>query len=187
MLTGGRLKRSSFGVPMKCSVNKMPLDDIVSNDYSVVGGDEGSAADVSFSFQWPNIMKQYKTRSLEHENLNLYTWCALHWKEDKLHIPQLFGYNNYPTWPLNEDYSKWKLTFFKPWRNHVDEVKSGRDSFRESLEAYYFNDNFPPRTRTEILRVEQNESSVDLTALNLDVGGIESTPTNSSLRQNEAI
>jgi hypothetical protein len=35
--------------------------------------------------------------------------------------------------------------------------------------------------------VKQNESSVDLTVSNFGVGGIESTPTNSSLRQNEAI
>ena len=203
MLTGGRLKRSSFGTPMKCSVNKIPLEDIASNEIRIGddggggggggggvgiggGGDEGGAADVSSSFQWPNIMKRYKSRDPDHENLNLYTWCALHWKKDKLHVPQFFGYSDYPTWPLTEEYSKWKLTFFKPWRNSVEEVKSGHESFRESLKMYYFDKQFPPRIRTEILRVKRNESSVDLTASNLGGGEMEFTPTNSYLRRNEA-
>jgi hypothetical protein len=137
MLTGGKLKRSSFGTPMKCSVNRLPLDDIASYDVSIGGGagggggDEGGAEDVSSSFTWPNIMKRYKSRLHEHEDLNLYTWCALHWKKDKLYVPQFFGYDKYPIWPLTEEYSKWQLTFFKPWRNSIDDVKSGYESFRE--------------------------------------------------------
>lgn len=51
---------------------------------------------------------------------------------------------------------------------------------------YYFDKQFPPRICTEILRVKRNESSVDLAASNLGGGEIEFTPTNSSLRQNEA-
>ena len=94
--------------------------------------------------------------------MNLYLYCAHHWNEGKVVIPQFFGFHDYPTWPLNEDYSKWTLVIFKPWRNSFDDLKHIDGTFASSLNDYMFHKDFPARKRAEILRVRLRLSGVDI-------------------------
>ena len=71
-------------------------------------------------------------------------------------IPQFFGYNNHPSWPLKEDYSKWMLTLYKPWRLHNDETKDNYQDFKSSLIDYMWNENFPRSILHSILRCKLN-------------------------------
>ena len=61
------------------------------------------------------------------------------------------GYDNKVSWPLNEEYSKWQLTFFKPWRNNVDELKLD-GSYSKALMEYMSNKEFPTSTKYQILK-----------------------------------
>ena len=147
LLSGGVMKRNSFGTPMKCSVQSVDIESF------------GNQSDKSF--QWKNIVKRYSSRDDNLEHLNLYLFCVDFWKKGKATIPQFFGYHDVPTWPLDESYSKWTLAIFKPWRESIDELKDMDGSFSTSLQTYMFNPEFPARKRAEILRVKLKVSGVD--------------------------
>ena len=99
------------------------------------------------------------------------------WNDKNLTCPQLFGYNSIPSWPLNEEYSKWKLTFFKPWIKTKDKLKAD-DGFKSELEEFMWNrDHFPWSTRLEMLWANRNKHSVDVSAAGALVGNNEYTPT----------
>ena len=120
------------------------------------------------SFTWSNITTKYKSRSSELNHYNLYRWIAYHWsKNGTLTIPQFFGYDDTPTWPLKEDYSKWKLTFFKPLRDYVDELKAEDGTFKTALEVFMWNvPDFPWEIRNKIvLQICQNKIGVEFLRL----------------------
>ena len=147
LLSGGVMKRNSFGTPMKCSVQSVDIESF------------GNQSDKSF--QWKNIEKRYSNRSDSLEHLNLYLFCVNFWKEGKITIPQFFGYHDVPTWPLNESYSKWTLAIFKPWRESIDEHQDEDGTFSTTLKKFMYNLAFPARKRAEILRVKLKVAGVD--------------------------
>ncbi len=94
------------------------------------------------------------------------------------HSTEFFGYDDTATWPLKKDYSKWKLTFFKPWWNSENELKGVDGMFKSALEDYMWNvDEFPWMIRQEILRSLRNEVSVDFSAARALGGDNDNTPT----------
>lgn len=164
LLAGGYLKMSSYPSPAKCSVSSIPLESVA----TMAGEDNMNHTQVlpdaqinSNTFQWTNILKKYKNRCVDLENVNLYTYCADFWKQGKKIIPQFFGYFNRPSWPLEESYSKWTLTLYKPWHVSIDELKQGHETFAEALINFMQDPLFPPKTRTEITRLQRNEGEVD--------------------------
>ena len=73
-------------------------------------------------------------------------------------VCQFFGYHNTPSWSLNENYSKWTLTLYKPWIKSTNELKAEDDTFKTTLEKFMYNSKlFPDRIRTEILRAKRKE------------------------------
>ena len=147
LLSGGVMKRNSFGTPLKCSVQSVDLESI------------GNKSDKSF--QWKNIESQYKSHDHTLEHFNLYLFCVDYWKEGKVTIPQFFGYHDVPRWPLDENYSKWTLAIFKPWRESIEELRGIDGLFSTTLKQFMFDSDFPPRKRAEILRVKLKVAGVD--------------------------
>jgi hypothetical protein len=194
MLAGGLLKRSVGGTLRKCSVTAEFIE-----DFAVGANEEGAAAAAGpagideelesqedSTFTWSNIVRRYKRRSPDLQYLNLYKWVAFHWSKTMV-VPQFFGYNNTASWPLKEDFCKWTLAIFKPWNQSIDELKAGDGSFSTTLLEYMWDDlkNFPWKIRTEIMRAERNEKSVDLSEASNFVGDADFTPTDDNARRND--
>ena len=95
-----------MGTPFKCSVSSVDINSF---------GTEGTNEERKNKFQWPNITKKYKERPANLQALNLFTYTTKYWSKDGDIVCQFFGYNNTPTWPLSENYSKWTLILYKPW------------------------------------------------------------------------
>jgi hypothetical protein len=195
ILSSGKLKRSSEGSTRKTSVTNIRLSEIagavavVEGDASdMVPPDEEGNADKSFT--WSNITDRYKKRPDDLEDENLYRYVVYHWKPGKETIPQFFGYPDRCSWPLREDYSQWMLTFFKPWRNDISELKGGYDTFKEALEEYYLQRNtqlpgrnFPETIRAEIWRHKRKQKPVNTDESGLVGDGDISTPSDETNRQ----
>jgi hypothetical protein len=94
-----------------------------------------------------------KACSSDMTDLNLYLGVAHAWSSKCDMVPQFFGYDDTATLTLKEEYSKWKLTFFKPsWFNSVNELKRGNGTFKSALEGHMWNvENFPWMIRQEIV------------------------------------
>eukprot|EP00956_Cyclotella_meneghiniana_P014574 scaffold21883_cov60-Cyclotella_meneghiniana.AAC.2 len=191
---GGLYKRSPGELKMKCSVTAQFVDRLGDNNE---GNDTGQDNDgggfvepevevEDKSFTWENISKRYKARPEEDNDLNVYKWVATRWRDKKRVIPQFFGYNNHASWPMKEDFAKWNLTLFKPWRASEDELKGEYETFREALEEYMWNfDEFPGSIRAEILRSKRKEYGVDTSESGLMGLDADFTPTTEN-RVNEA-
>eukprot|EP00957_Ditylum_brightwellii_P067619 5132634-Ditylum_brightwellii.AAC.1 len=106
---------------MKCSVSSVYLDDITINDNDENG--EGRSSP-------PKVKRMFPK---------------------KLLVPQFTGYDQVATYPLKEDYSKWILTIFKPWRNDPESLKVD-GVFSKALELYIWNENIPRRICMKIVR-----------------------------------
>jgi hypothetical protein len=170
MLGGGNLKRNTCGSPLKCSVTSVSLDDFGDSDIQVK------------NFTWQNIVARYKSRSEEHYTLNIYRYCALHWKPGGC-VPQFFGYHDVPSWPLVESYSKWTLILFKPWTNEMENVMSPFTTYADALGTFMFDPDFPAMKRSQILRAKRNEAPIDFTAGDA-FGGDDNASTPTEQRRN---
>ena len=137
LLAGGIMKRNSFGNVKKCSVNDIDITSL---------GESGGGN----TFQWKNIKHKYTRRDEDLDQINVYKFCVYHFSS-KVIIPQFFGFKDVPTWPLQEEYSKWMLTIFKPWRVAAEELRHADGSYASSLVEFLYNPLFPARKRSEIL------------------------------------
>ena len=146
LLAGGIMKRNSFGNIRKCSVNDI--------DITTLNEDGGK------SFQWKNIKYKYIRRDEALDGINVYKFCVYHFSS-KVIIPQFFGFKDIPTWPLQEEYSKWMLSIFKPWRDSIEDLRHNDGSFVSSLVEFLFDPLFPARKRSEILRAKLKVCGVD--------------------------
>ena len=155
-LCGGKLVRTSDETTSKCSVNETDIADIKKkSNTDVTDGITTVDADINVSnensFTWNRICKRYTSRDKQLENLNLYKFIVKCWKSKASTIPQFMGYDNKVSWPLREEYSKWQLTFFKPWRKSVDELKVD-GSYSKALVEYIANKEFPISTKYQIVK-----------------------------------
>jgi hypothetical protein len=187
-LAGGLLKRNKSGGQLrKCSVSAININELgtglgveTSADATAgiapavgIGEPDPQVTPNCPSFTWSNITSKYMCRSIELNHLNLYKFVVYHWdnKEGSLTIPQFFGYDDTPTWPLKEEYSKWMLTFFKPWRASVDELKAEDGTFKTALELFMWDvPEFPWQIRNKLLRLCRNEVGVDLASGDTYIG-----------------
>jgi hypothetical protein len=90
---------------------------------------------------------------------------------------QFFGFDNVPTWPLTEKYSKWILTLYYPWVYTAEELQ--QPTFASFLTANYMSDHIPNQIRAAIHRARYNLGKVDLDGHHLDNqgAGADLTPT----------
>ena len=75
VLGGRKMKRSSIGTPLKCSLNSMDLEDFVDDD---------CVNATKKKFNWENIKSAYKNCDNNLIDLNLYTFCV-DWKSIPRH------------------------------------------------------------------------------------------------------
>ena len=177
VLSGGSLKRSSQGTPLKCSVNSIDLDGLGRNQ----ADEDGNELDNRF--QWKNIENKYKLRAPTEDHLNVYQFCVNWQKTPK--APQFFGFHNQPTWPLEENYAKWMLTLYKPWRQSTDELKGEDGTFASTLKVFMYDHQFPQQISATITRAKLKDTPVDISESDLRQDGENHTPT-CSQRQNQA-
>ncbi len=191
MLAGGLLKRATAdGHLKKISVTSINIDELsiynsVPTNGTVAAPVVGIAVDHDVqqdtsdenSFTWLKITTKYKSRSNDFQSLHV--GCIPLVKKNST-IPQFLGYDNCPTWPMKEEYSKRMLTFFKPQRYDINKLKAIDGTYKTALEEYMWEvPNFPWQIRQQLLRIKRNEKSVDLSAsgeLNGDEN--EFSPTN---------
>ena len=109
-----------------------------------------------------NVLHRYSNRDVTLNELNLYKFCAFHWnsKPDAI-IPHFFGFRDVGTWPLKEEYSKFMLVIFKPWRTTCETLKHEDGTYSSALIDFMYNPLFPTRKHAEILRSEQRFKGID--------------------------
>ena len=147
LLAGGIMKCNSFGNVKKCSVNDIDISRL---------GETGGGN----TFQWKNIKFKYTRRDETLEGINVYKFCVYHFSS-KVIIPQFFGFKDVPTWPLEEEYSKWMLNIFKPWRASSEELRYTDGTYSSTLVEFLVDPLFPARKGSEILRAKLKVHGVD--------------------------
>ena len=186
VLGGGKLVRNSAGSPLKCSLTSQTLESIAPPEPT-----DAATADASNTrfppFTWKNAKKRYSKR-VGNDELELYSWCALHWVPRKTCVVQFFGYHDKPSWPLPESYSKWTLALYKPWRGKPEETLGDHATYASSLEAYLSDPQscIPRQTWVQIQRAKRNEIGVDLSEGDATTGAPAYTPTEQTERSNTA-
>ena len=178
VLSGGLLKRSSQGTPLKCSVTSVELDELGTNNT-----DENGDEIAGTNFTWKNILLRYKARPQTEDNENIYEFCV-HWYRTSK-VPQFYGFHDLATWPLRENYAQWMLTLYKPWRQSINELKGEDGTFASTLMEFMYDAKFPPTIAAKITRAKLKDSAVDISESNLVQDG-ENQHTPTSQRRNEA-
>lgn len=111
LLSQGKLTFSPGSNVKMCSVSSVPLDSFANPD---AGSDDASPPPTN-SFTFPVILKRYKERHPDLEDMGLCKFVALHFFPNSVVVPHFFGYSYEPSWPLTESYAKWTLVLYKPW------------------------------------------------------------------------
>ena len=109
-------------------------------------------ADGRKSFTRSTICDRYKNRPAEQHSLNLFHFVYHHWSATETTTPQIFGYYDVATWPLKEDYAKYTLAIFRPWRNSLEYNRHSDGTYASTLEEFMFNELCPGKKRVQILR-----------------------------------
>jgi hypothetical protein len=173
VLAGGLLKRTTFGSIRRCSVSSEFLESF---------GDD----DNSTSFVWKNVLKHYIARDGALHGISLYEFCCCHWPHDSKHKPvQFFGFNNQPSWPLDEVYSKWILTIYHPWIDNPDELK--QPTYADFLSIHYMSSHIPSTVQSGISRSRHNIRGIDVRESSLDNAGAGASYTPTTDRVDERL
>jgi hypothetical protein len=142
LLAGGVLVYNTMRL-RKCAVNAVTLDELLP---------QGAAPLTSGGFTWKSIVLKYKARPPSLEFTNLYKFAAHHLVASTPIVPVFFGFTKHIMWPPHEEFSKWMLGIYKPWRETVNEVKGVHASFQEALISYMWHEDFPTMISVELLR-----------------------------------
>ena len=149
MLGGGVYKRMTMPVK-KCSVSSVYLDDIKENATDE-NGDEKSTKSNGNRLIWSDVVKQYKKRNSNDEGMNVYKFFVKCMFPKETFALQFIGFDQVAMYPLKEEYSKWILIIFKPWRDDPGSLKVD-GAFSSALDLYPWDVNIPRRISLEILR-----------------------------------
>ena len=140
VLAGGKLPYNTMPT-YKASVKNVDLDELSDNKKSV--------------FTWKKLIFAYKARPLDLDRFSLYIFASKYFiTKNRVPVdivPHFFGYVSEPSWPLEEDYSKWQLIFHHPWRDSVDSLAID-GKFVPALEAFMWSGGYPTRSAVAILR-----------------------------------
>ena len=144
---GGKTTFTNRQRPKKCSVTATSIPGMA------------MLADGSKSFTWATICNRYKNRPPNMCRFNLYHFIYHYWSATETTTPQIFGYHDVATWPLREEYAKFTLAIFKPWRNHIDSNRHSDGTFASTLVDFMFDEMFPDKIRVQILRAKYNREA----------------------------
>ena len=144
---GGKSVFTNREYPKKCSVSS-----------TSVGGMVAVAAG-SKSFTWYTICERYKRRPDDDCDLNLFKFIYHKWSAKETTTPQVFGYHDVATWPLREEYAKYTLAIYKPWKVSLESNRHLDGTFASTLEEFMFDKEFPDKKRVEILRARFNREA----------------------------
>eukprot|EP00957_Ditylum_brightwellii_P103489 7885553-Ditylum_brightwellii.AAC.1 len=121
----------------KCSVSSVYLDDINENAMDE-NGDVKSSKSKGNRLIWSDVVKQYKKRTSNDEEMNVYKFIAERMFPKEIFALQFIGFDQGATYPLKEEYSKWILIIFKPCRDDPGSLKVD-GAFSNALELYMWN------------------------------------------------
>ena len=144
---GGKTTFTNRKRPRKVSVTATSISGIA------------SIADGSKSYTWKTICDRYKIRPPDIGHLNLFQYIYHHWSATETTTPQIYGYHDVATCPLRENYAKYTLAIFKPWRHSLDSNKHVDGTFASTLDEFLFDELLPDKTRTQILRARYNREA----------------------------
>ena len=154
-LSGGQLKHNSMKV-MTCSLNRVEFSDFV----SAADSDDPSSGSNNTSWTYLALRTRYKEYGSKvdaHVLLNFNTWCARHGTHSSISVmPDFIGYHKRPSWPLDEDYARTMLVFYKPFIGDEDSLKGDNESFADALMEFVTNPIFPRSIEAEIRRKRQS-------------------------------
>ena len=140
-LSGGNYTYNTRRVK-SCSLNRVSLQEL--------GGEsEGVEPDSRSSrFNLRNILQKYRSREVQRESENLFQCTAREFKC----VPNFYGYNDKPSWPLDEDFSRAMLFLYHPHRGTTDHLRVD-GSYSKALEVFMANPQFPKQIYVEISRM----------------------------------
>lgn len=145
VLAGGKYTISSSFV-RACSVSSIDLSELSPEK----DGDSGNSGGNSFKLS--SLRKSYtdyvSTKPVYEVHLNFYQFVAKKYKC----VPNFFGYQNIPCWPMDEDFAKWTLFFFVP--HDGKSLRPVEDSYAKRLEAELHHPQFPPSLLARLLRLK---------------------------------
>jgi len=93
-------------------------------------------------------------------SMNLFRFITFNWKKDMECVPIFYGYSRTPSsWPLTEEFSKWTLAIYKPFRRSYEEhIHLDDNSYTTTLlEFMWDGEQCPGTIRADILRVQRKE------------------------------
>lgn len=162
---GGQTTFTNRKRPRKCSV----MATSVAAMSSLAGGCK--------SFTWSKVCDLYKNRPSGQDNLNLFYFIYHHWSATEKTTPQIYGYYDVATWPLKEDYSKYTLAIYRPWRTSLECNRHSDGTFASTLMEFMFDPLFPDKTCVQIHRARYNREAgmSEATSLAANVAGSQSS------------
>jgi hypothetical protein len=166
----------------KCSVSSVNLDSLVGGGTNAADSGSNSTSSTNStsnatSFTWPVVLRKYKARDGSLEHVNLFVFCAQHMFTKEV-IPQFFGFFDKPTWPLAEEWSRWMLTFYKPWLENTTKELMLDGSYAKHLEEFMWDDLFPKKITIKIQRCRHNwQFHAEAGEVFHGPGGVSATPT----------
>jgi hypothetical protein len=141
LLSGGELYFTSQPVRM-CSLKSLEFSDI---------GDTVGNPKV-FSFE--SLRKRYEKR-VDFPNTNFFTWTSQNGVKGKEIAPHFTGYQSFPNYPLEEDYSKNILQLYKPYIGSLNH--DGFENYTLAFTHFMENDILCPRDIVRAVRSKREK------------------------------
>jgi hypothetical protein len=142
-LAGGDYVYNTVGLA-KFSVNGHSLKEVVA---------EGQ--DTSKKSTFASYYSSYKRLDASiKEHINFYLHIAA--KENKAPCP--IGFPMFPSWPLNEDFAKYHLLFFKPHNGEdaESELKGGHTTYVDALLEFMYTKHYPKLFLQDIIKAKNS-------------------------------
>ena len=159
ILAGGSYNFSTVQL-RSCSVGSLFTQQLKASLSEAEVDDAGEVKKSGTNFlQLTKAYKEFMQKVDQHPSraeTNLYLFTAHHFKgasKDKPHAPSFYGFQDQPSWPLTENYSKVMLTLYKPWKESPDDNLHPQDNtFKTSLEEFMYDPLFPQQIAVKILQ-----------------------------------
>ena len=175
-LSGGSMTGTTLEV-RHCSVSSIAASDVVRTATAAADPPESAT---SSSFTITNLKTRYRGRDKDDpalSELTMYEYAATKLLKTRV-VPMFYGFNDNPSWPLDENYSQITLMLHKKWDNDVTELKAADGTYATTLEEYMFDDRFPQRIAVQIMQKKMKwVHKQDANSSLADTGAVDSTPT----------
>ena len=165
-LGGGQYTLSSMNFK-SCSLNSVDLNGISNTDHN--GNSSGGGTGKSFNKT--TLVNMYKTyvRELKpfETHFNFYRFAASKFKC----VPHFFGYQSIPSWPLQEEFSKWMLFLYIPHSGEKISDMQINGSYAARLEQELTHEQFPSNILARLIRLKHKHTRKVTETERIDNGG----------------